>query len=117
MSHTFSLSQVHLELGLLREQRDIIDDEVQRYEWALKQVRWTDLGKEQMMEKGAGWIGGPEGALMDRGVEGRSDGYIGGLTNSCDGSIMRNRYGLGVKQGAFREGWYSFGSEGTLSRG
>ena len=31
--------KVHMELGLLREQRDIIDDEVQRYEWALTQVR------------------------------------------------------------------------------
>ena len=31
--------KVNLELDLLREQRDSIDDEVQRFEWALKQVR------------------------------------------------------------------------------
>ena len=32
------IHQVYQELALLREQRDAIDDEVQRFEWALLKV-------------------------------------------------------------------------------
>ena len=39
---------MNLELDLLREQRDSIDDEVQRFEWALKQVRVALAGSAGM---------------------------------------------------------------------
>ena len=69
---------MNLELDLLREQRDSIDDEVQRFEWALKQVRVALAGSAGMQWK---WGGG--GRAIGK-VSGRWDGGGG---DACRGGV------------------------------